>query len=352
MLPVVVPAQPARRPHNFIRQGIDAALQGIEDVFVNGRPYRAAGIGGGGEFLHQGVDVPRAGWGQAPPVDQNQHLPLLREQPIYAPPVTAQKLEDDWRAAGAYDPPPPIKTTRGFTRNFEREFGGYLSDSEDDAADVDALFNAGPVAGPSKLGPGAPSEPVVLDLTDDSDGDEIAIVEANGQTSYVTSSTPLGTPPPSVTALVPRKRKAPSVEEEPPNLKLVCPGCNRPLILQAATASRKMHILSCGHLIDGYCLEFLARPPGSEPAEIMAVGPSLSSAKPPLPSAGATRAKGKGRAPPIPRKKTFKWNCPVETCDREHTSDGQPAEGDDGGCEPRYEWKARSGRGGVIPLYA
>jgi hypothetical protein len=349
----MVPPAAAQGAFDFVRQAFqglgDLAFQGFGDVFINGQPYRGVGVGGGGEFLHQGMDAPRHGWGQAPPIDQNRLVPLLHQpwQQVYAPPVTAQKLEDEWRAAGAFDPPPPIKTTRGFTRNFEREFGGYLSDSEDDEADVDALFAAGPVAGPSKAGPKPTYEPVVLDLTDESDEDDIAIVEADGQTSYVSGSTPLGltplgSPPPAVAAVVNRKRKAPSVEEAPPNMKLVCPGCNRPLILQAATASRKMHVLACGHLLDGYCLDFLSRPPGSEEA---------SSAVNSAPPAGATRAKGKGRAPPTPRKKSFKWHCPVESCGREHVSEGVPAE-DEGGRELRYVWKAKAGKGGVVPLYA
>ena len=64
-----------------------------------------------------------------------------------------------------------------------------------------------------------------------------------------------------------------------------------------------------------------------------------------------TRAKGKGRAPPAPKKKQFKWHCPVESCDKEHTSEGVPLDATGNGGDSVYHWKAKAGKGGVIPLY-
>lgn len=322
------------------------AARGGFNVVVNGNVLHL-GAGGGGEHLYQG---PPNGIGHDWR-DQPAHLP-----PFMAP-MTAKTLEDEWRKAGGFDAPPPARTTRGFTRNFEREFGGYLSDSDDDddlgVLAATGLFDDAPVAGPSKAGPSSYA-PVVLDLIDDSDDDddEIAIVEPDGQTSVYSGSgaitfggsTPLPSPAPA--PVVPRKRKAPSIEEAPPNLRLVCSGCDRPLILQAAAPSRKMHVLACGHVIDGYCLDFLSRPPPARSGSSSTAAAASAAA-----AAPATRSKGKGRAPPAPKKKAFKWHCPVESCGLEHTSEGLPVEDDDGG-EPVYVWKAKQGKGGVVPVYA
>lgn len=299
----------------------------------------------GGDYIHHG-----------PPARDPDWYPYRREPHHHR--HVPLSIEDEWKRVGAFAELPRVATTRGFTRNFEREFGGYVSDSDDD--DEDPYFFGQPIAGPSTR-PLVDSAPFILDLTDEDDEDEdIAVVEPDGLTSIIHTPHVSAVPSPAPRASIPsltvnaKKRKAASLEEAP-NLMLVCAGCNRPLILQAASAGRKSHVLSCGHIVDGHCLGHLSSP--TPPILSASAAPSdpASSATTFLASVPSprTRAKGKGRAPPKPKKKLFKWHCPVDSCDREHTSEGLPVElgVSQVGQTTVYQWKPKVGKGGVIPLY-
>lgn len=229
-----------------------------------------------------------------------------------------------WRSKGATADPPNLPTRRGYTRKFEIEMGGFVdSESEDEGEEVNEQSSP------------PPPPPVPPLLQPSNSDDDILLVYPDG-TSTPTSLLP-PVPPPPVTS---RKRKRPLPKAElNPHLTLGCSGCARPLILGATeSASRRVFVLRCGHLVDGWCLEHLAHPSGEEEAELVADAASVL-------AAGRKSSRKKNQPVPL----FFDWECPVDGCGHVHESEG--VEREEATAGSGLEWKPRMGPGAVVQVY-
>lgn len=239
-------------------------------------------------------------------------------------------------------------TRKGFSRDFELDVGGFVdSSSEEDEAEAEEeeeeeTVEKGGFSPPSSTPPlpSTPSPPITADQNEDDD-DEITVIDS------VLPSRPLSPRPVGPTTTT-KKRKRRLSKLRKYGLTFGCSSCLRPLVLHAQSPSRRIYALSCGHLVDGYCLSRLSAPPYSTYPLAYPLPPDL---------APDPKGKGKGKLPPVPKERTYEWVCPVEGCEKAHGSDlelfvdrqtgdvGVFLEG------PQWCWRARVGSDGVGFVY-
>ena len=143
-------------------------------------------------------------------------------------------LEQQWRDAGAFAPPEPLPTRRLYSRNCELEVQGVEDSSEEEGDEEEQEVER-----------------------------SLLVAEGEGEGGEVDPVTQLKTRRQTRTG----KRKAKSSSST--GLTFGCSSCARPLLLSAATASRRIWALSCGHLVDGWCLSHLYVPASPPPYPLL-----------------------------------------------------------------------------------
>ncbi|CED84202.1 hypothetical protein [Phaffia rhodozyma] len=223
-------------------------------------------------------------------------------------------------------------TRKGFARSFELDIGGFIDSSNEDE-EVENTRLSPSVAPKLHLSQGDSNSLDRPSPTERSSSqDSIYVVESDGiersLPSGPASSSDQASSSHATTATLPegirrplqpqgQKRRPPRIQQY--GLSFGCSSCLRPLLQRASSSDRKIYVLSCGHLIDGYCLVRLCAHPDST---FPFVYPSSSAAESPEGSAkDKKKQKSKIKPPRIPVKsRSYEWFCPVEGCERPHQS--------------------------------